>query len=83
MVSETWAAEFVPLIEPHGVYREGAQIPIVPDAEIDLDVQLDERETARKMVALQEHHSQLAGLVQVFGEDTLARAFSTETFCRR
>ncbi len=38
VVSETWATEFVPLIEPHGVYREGAQIPIVPDDEIDLDV---------------------------------------------
>lgn len=79
-VTQTWAAEFVPLLEPHGVYMEGAQIPIVDDDEVDLAVELDDGEIARKMTALREHHSQLSGLIEVFGEQNLTAAMRGEYF---
>jgi LmbE family N-acetylglucosaminyl deacetylase len=79
-VTQTWADEFVPLLEPHGVYMEGAQIPIVADNEIDLAIDLDDREIERKMTALREHHSQLFGLIEVFGEQNLTAAMRGEYF---
>ncbi|HVQ19091.1 MAG TPA: PIG-L family deacetylase [Actinomycetes bacterium] len=77
---QSWMDEFYPLIEPHGVYREGAVLPVVPDDELDLHIVLDDQELAVKMTALQEHHSQLFGLVEVFGEDLLAEAMRSEAF---
>ena len=78
--SKSWADEFVPLLRAQGVYREGVEVPIVADADVDLRVELDDREIARKMAALQEHHSQLSGLVALFGETMLAKAMRGEFF---
>lgn len=80
VISQSWADEFVPLLQSHGVYQEGAEIPIVPDDEVNLHIDLNDEEIARKMAALQEHHSQLFGLVEVFGEDLLAKAMRGEYF---
>ncbi|HVQ87858.1 MAG TPA: PIG-L deacetylase family protein [Actinomycetes bacterium] len=81
-VSQSQADTYMPVIEPHGVYRDGAEPPVVPDDAIDVSVWLDDAEIAVKMAALQEHHSQLFGLVQVFGEDLLAEWMRSEEFCR-
>jgi len=78
--SQSWAEAFVPLMERHGVFRDGAEIPVVPDDDVDLEVTLDDAEIARKMAALQEHHSQLSGLVAVFGEEVLTEAMRSESF---
>ena len=80
--SQSWADVYVPLIEPHGVYRDGSEPPVVPDEFVDVAIELDDAEIAVKMAALQEHHSQLSGLVAVFGEDLLAEAMRSEQFCR-
>jgi LmbE family N-acetylglucosaminyl deacetylase len=80
VLSKTWADEFVPLLDEHGVYREGVEIPIIPDESVDIRVELDDPEIARKMAALQEHHSQLSGLVDVFGEAMLTKAMRSEHF---
>ena len=78
--SQTWADDFLPLLQSHGVFREGAEIPVVPDQDVQLRVELDDDEIARKMAALQEHDSQLFGLIEVFGEEALADAMRHEHF---
>ena len=80
--SQTWADQFLPMLESHGVFRDGAEPPVVADELIDILVVLDDDEIWRKMSALKEHHSQLFGLIEVFGEDVLMEAMRTEAFCR-
>lgn len=80
VVSQTWADEFVPLLDAQGVYMEGAQIPIVADDEVDLLIALDDDEIDVKMSALREHHSQLFGLIEVFGAERLADGMRGEFF---
>lgn len=79
--ARSWAEEFLPLIEPHGVFMDGAEPPVVADEAVDVLVYLDDHEISRKMTALKEHQSQLFGLIEVFGEDTLTEAMRSESFC--
>jgi LmbE family N-acetylglucosaminyl deacetylase len=80
VLSQTWADEFLSTFDSHGVYREGAQIPVIADDHVDLLIELDDVELAVKMTALQEHHSQLSGLVALFGENLLTQAMRGEYF---
>jgi LmbE family N-acetylglucosaminyl deacetylase len=82
VVSRSWADQFVPLLDAAGVYREGAEPPIVDDASLDIDIVLTGDMLTRKMDAIYQHKSQLGGLIEVFGRDRLSQALAAESFRR-
>jgi LmbE family N-acetylglucosaminyl deacetylase len=82
VLSRTWGERFVPMLRDFGVYRDGAEPPIVDDAELAIDIVLRGELLERKMRALYEHESQLDALIQAFGSDTLAEGFASESFSR-
>lgn len=78
--TEEWRDEWFEMLDSVDVYREGYLPPIYPRNELEIVVELDDVELERKMAALQEHESQLSGLIAVFGEDRLAAAMRGEYF---
>lgn len=81
-VSRTWADRFVPLLDSLGMYREGAEPPIIEDGMLDIDIVLEGDYLERKMEAMVAHTSQMEGLIEVFGKDLLSVAFAPESFRR-
>jgi LmbE family N-acetylglucosaminyl deacetylase len=73
-----WAAEWVPRLERFDLYRPGTP-PLTPRADLGIDYVLDAAAVEQKMAALAAHESQVAGLLEVFG-DGLADAFGAEQF---
>jgi LmbE family N-acetylglucosaminyl deacetylase len=80
VVPRDWAAKYVPRLESLGVYREGAEPPVVDDDALDLDLRLDGELLDLKASAIWQHESQIAGLAAAFGEDNFVEAFDRESF---
>lgn len=80
--SKAWGEEWLPALVRLGAFREGAEPPVVDDAELHLDLLLTGDLLELKLAAVREHHSQVAGLVAVFGEDEWTRALARESFRR-
>lgn len=78
--SRAWGAEFLPMLEQLGAFRDGAEPPVVEDDELHLDLQLHGDLLELKLAAIREHESQIEGLVAAFGEDLWARTLARETF---
>jgi LmbE family N-acetylglucosaminyl deacetylase len=76
--SSDWSAAFLPHLLELGVFREGAEPPVVDQP--DLDLVLEGALLSTKIAAVQEHRSQISGLAAVFGEDRWAQAMSRESF---
>jgi LmbE family N-acetylglucosaminyl deacetylase len=75
-----WAATFVPRLESFNVYYSPDTPPVTPREElaICLDLPPDLRE--RKLRAIEQHESQVQGMLEAFGEDFFREAFMEETF---
>lgn len=82
VLSHAWGDRFVPLLQEVGVYRDGQQPPVVDDGALAIDIVLEGEMLDRKMRAINEHTSQLEGLIQTFGRDLLAEALASESFSR-
>jgi LmbE family N-acetylglucosaminyl deacetylase len=78
--STTWSEQFLPSLRDLGAFREGAEAPVLPDDEIDLDLVLTGDLLDLKVAAIREHESQVAGLIAAFGESDWSRAMARETF---
>jgi LmbE family N-acetylglucosaminyl deacetylase len=69
-------AEWVPKLEPFNIFLPGTP-PVTPREELGISFVLDEASLDRKIAAIQEHASQIEGLLEVFGESGL-RGFMRE-----
>lgn len=78
--SRAWGAEFLPSLTAMGAFRDGADPPVLDDAEIDLDLQLSGDLLALKLAAIGEHESQVAGLMAAFGDEGWRRGMARESF---
>jgi len=74
-----WAAEFVPIYNRFDVFRPGTP-PITPHEELSIDFPLPPDLLELKLRAIQEHVSQVGGMVEAFGEDIFRRAMHAEWF---
>lgn len=74
-----WAAEFVPIYNRFDVFRPGTP-PITPHEELSIDFPLPPDLLELKLRAIQEHESQVEGMVEAFGEDIFRRAMHAEWF---
>jgi len=74
-----WAAEFVPLYNRFNVFRPGTP-PVTPHEELSIDFLLPPDLLELKLKAIQEHESQVGGMVEAFGEDIFRRAMYAEWF---
>lgn len=74
-----WAAEFVPELNRFDVFRPGTP-PITPRDELGIDFPLPPDLLELKLSAIQEHESQVGGMVEAFGEDFFRRAMREEYF---
>jgi LmbE family N-acetylglucosaminyl deacetylase len=74
-----WADRFVPRMRDLGIFLPGT--PVVRDrSELGLVFDLPDDILELKMLALQDHASQVEGLFQVFGHDELRVGMSQESF---
>ena len=80
--SQEWGEEFLPHLFELGAFRDGAEPPVVDDADLHLDLRLQGSLLELKVAAIREHQSQIEGLVHAFGADRWARALSRESFRR-
>jgi LmbE family N-acetylglucosaminyl deacetylase len=78
--SHAWGEEFLPHLVSLGAFRDGAEPPVVDDDELHLDLRLDPDLLGLKVAAIREHHSQIAGLAEAFGEERWTRAMARESF---
>ncbi len=74
-----WAAEFVPELNRFNVFRPGTP-PITPHEELGIDFHIPPDLLELKLRAIEEHVSQVGGMVQAFGEDYFRRAMKEEYF---
>jgi LmbE family N-acetylglucosaminyl deacetylase len=74
-----WAAEFVPEMNRFDVFRPGTP-PVTPRSELGIDFPLPADLLELKLAAIQEHESQVGGMVEAFGEDFFRRAMRQEYF---
>lgn len=74
-----WAATWVPVYNRFDVFRPGTP-PVTPREELSIDFPLPPDLLELKLRAIQEHVSQLGGMVHAFGEDIFRRAMAEEYF---
>lgn len=74
-----WAEEFVPIYNRFNVFRPGTP-PVTPHEELSIDFLLPPDLLELKLKAIQEHESQVGGMVEAFGEDIFRRAMYAEWF---
>ena len=77
--SPAWAEEFVPQYNRFDVFRPGTP-PVTPVEEMSIHVQLDPELLGLKLRAIEEHTSQVEGMVAAFGRGFFARAMREESF---
>ncbi|MBI3648373.1 MAG: hypothetical protein HY240_06460 [Actinobacteria bacterium] len=73
--ADEWAAK----LEPFNIFLPGTP-PVTPREELGISYGLSERELERKVKAIQEHASQIEGLLQVFGEAGFRRFMAEENY---
>jgi len=74
-----WAERWVPVYNRFDVFRPGTP-PITPREELSIDFPLPPDLLALKLRAIQEHVSQVEGMVDAFGEDIFREAMAEECF---
>jgi LmbE family N-acetylglucosaminyl deacetylase len=77
--SPAWCREFVPHLNRFDVYRPGTP-PVTPLEEMSVHAELDAELLDLKLRAIEEHVSQVEGLVAAFGRDLFRRAMREESF---
>jgi LmbE family N-acetylglucosaminyl deacetylase len=77
--TQDWADEFVPVLNKFDVFRPGTP-PVVPREELAIAFVLPPDLLELKLRAIEEHASQVEGMVEAFGEDFFRRAMAEESF---
>ena len=77
--TQDWADEFVPVLNKFDVFRPGTP-PVVPREELAIAFVLPPDLLGLKIRAIEEHASQVEGMVEAFGEDFFKRAMAEESF---
>jgi LmbE family N-acetylglucosaminyl deacetylase len=73
------AEEWLPKLEPFNIFLPGTP-PITPREELGINYVLSPEELDRKVKAIQEHASQIEGLLHVFGEEGFRLFMAEETY---
>jgi len=74
-----WAEEWLPKLEPFNIFRPGTP-PVTRRERLSIDYELPPDILDLKLRAIQEHVSQVEGMVQAFGEDIFREAMQGEYF---
>jgi LmbE family N-acetylglucosaminyl deacetylase len=74
-----WAERWVPVYNRFNVFRPGTP-PVTPRDELGIEYDLPPDILELKLRAIQEHVSQVEGMVQAFGEDIFREAMRGEYF---
>ncbi|MFB3738560.1 MAG: PIG-L deacetylase family protein [Candidatus Velamenicoccus archaeovorus] len=74
-----WAERWVPIYNRFDVFRPGTP-PVTAREELGIDFQLPPDLLELKIKAIQEHQSQVEGMVAAFGEDIFRGAMAEETY---
>jgi hypothetical protein len=74
-----WADTWVPVYNRFDVFRPGTP-PVTPRDELSIDFPLPDDLLELKLRAIQEHVSQVGGMVEAFGEDIFRAAMADEYF---
>ena len=74
-----FAQEWLPKLEPFNIFLPGTP-PTTPRVELSICFELDERGLERKVNAIQQHASQIEGLLLVFGEEGFRRFMAEEYY---
>lgn len=74
-----WAERWVPVYNRFNVFRPGTP-PVTPREELGIEYDLPPDILELKLRAIQEHVSQVEGMVQAFGEDIFREAMRGEYF---
>jgi LmbE family N-acetylglucosaminyl deacetylase len=77
--TQEWAETWVPVYNRFDVFRPGTP-PVTPRHELSIDFPLATDLLELKLRAIQEHESQVGGMVQAFGEDIFRAAMADEYF---
>jgi LmbE family N-acetylglucosaminyl deacetylase len=77
--TQEWADEFVPEMNKFDVFRPGTP-PVVARAELAISFVLPPELLELKLRAIEEHVSQVEGMVEAFGEGFFRRAMAEESF---
>jgi LmbE family N-acetylglucosaminyl deacetylase len=77
--TQEWADEFVPELNRFDVFRPGTP-PVYPADELAIVYDLPADILELKLAAIQEHESQVGGMVEAFGADFFRRAMKGEFF---
>ena len=77
--TQEWAETWVPVYNRFDVFRPGTP-PVTARPELSIDFPLAPDLLELKLRAIQEHHSQVGGMVQAFGEDIFRAAMADEYF---
>lgn len=77
--TQEWADEFVPVYNAFDIFRPGTP-PVTPRDELGIDYPLPPEILDQKLRAIQEHESQVGGMVAAFGEDIFSRAMKDEYY---
>ncbi len=77
--TQEWAETWVPVYNRFEVFRPGTP-PITARAELSIDFPLEPDLLELKLRAIEEHESQVGGMVQAFGEDIFRAAMADEYF---
>ena len=77
--TQEWADEFVPEMNRFDVFRPGTP-PVVPREDLAIAFELPPDLMDAKIRAIEEHVSQVEGMVEAFGEDFFRRAMREESF---
>lgn len=74
-----WADRWVSVYNRFDVFRPGTP-PVTARDELSIDFPLPDDLLELKLRAIQEHHSQVGGMVEAFGEDIFRAAMADEYF---
>ena len=75
-----WAARFVPVMNRFNVFMEPGTPPETPKDELAIDFDLSPDLLELKLLAIQEHVSQVEGMLNAFGKDFFREAMKAEFF---
>ncbi len=75
-----WADEYVPKLNAFNVFMEPGTPPITAVQDLAVNFELPEDVLELKLAAIQEHVSQVQGMVQAFGADFFRSGMRAETF---
>ncbi len=79
-VTPTWAEEWVPKLNRFNVYMEPGTPPITAEEDLSIDFALPEDVLDCKLRAIEQHISQVEGMIAAFGQDVFRGAMRAEWF---